>query len=84
MSAGLSPAGMAASFAALAQRHRELYHLVHGPRIDPKPTGRCRLAQALNPNRTAYLRVEEFATLRRLLEARMGKQRKLSLCRSYV
>src|SRR5450830_1760617 len=39
--------------AHITRRHRELYHLAHSPRINPKPAGRRPLAQALNPNRIA-------------------------------
>jgi hypothetical protein len=28
-------------------------HLVHSPRIEPEPSRRCPLAEALNPNRMA-------------------------------
>ena len=31
--------------------HRELHHLVHGPRVDPEPPRRRPLAQTLNANR---------------------------------
>src|SRR3954471_22149996 len=44
--------------AHVTRRHRELHHLVHGPRIDPKPACRCPLAQALNPNRMSHLQIE--------------------------
>ena len=37
----------------VTRRHRELHHLVHSPRIEPEPSRRCPLAQALNPNRMA-------------------------------
>ena len=42
----------------VAGRHRELQHLVDGPRINPKPPRDRPLAQPLNPNRMSYLRVE--------------------------
>src|SRR6202521_2528107 len=44
--------------AHVTRRHRELHHLVHGPRIDPKPTGRRPLAQPLNPNCMPHLQIE--------------------------
>jgi len=37
----------------VTRRHRELHHLVHSPRIEPEPSRRRPLAQALNPNRIA-------------------------------
>ena len=37
--------------AHITRRHRELHHLVHSPRIEPEPSRRRPLAQALNPNR---------------------------------
>ena len=43
---------------AVARRYRELHHLAHGPRVDPKSTGRSPFAQTLNPNRMSYFRVE--------------------------
>src|SRR5450830_475457 len=39
--------------AHITRRYRELHHLAHSPRINPKPAGRRPLAQALNPNRIA-------------------------------
>src|SRR5215207_6102821 len=44
--------------AHVTRRHRELHHLVHGPRINPEPAGRRPLAQALNPNRMPHLQIE--------------------------
>ena len=44
--------------AHVTRRHRELHHLVHGPRIDPEPTGRRPLAQPLNPNCMPHLQIE--------------------------
>src|SRR5450759_158245 len=39
--------------AHITRRYRELHHLAHSPRINPKPAARRPLAQALNPNRIA-------------------------------
>src|SRR5271167_1269845 len=44
--------------AHVTRRHRELHHLVHGPRINPEPPRRRPLAQPLNPNRMPYLQIE--------------------------
>src|SRR5436190_11580871 len=40
------------------RRHRELHHLAHGPRINPKPTSRRTLAQPFNPNRMPNLQID--------------------------
>src|SRR5271156_3978409 len=44
--------------AHVTRRHRELHHLVHGPRINSEPPRRRPLAQPLNPNRMPYLQIE--------------------------
>src|ERR1035437_8995597 len=44
--------------AHVTRRHRELHHLVHGPRINPKSAACCPLAQTLNSNSMPPLQIE--------------------------
>src|SRR6476659_4811215 len=52
-----SPDARRRLLASVTRRHRELHHLVHGPRVDPEPPRRRPLAQTLNANRMPNLQI---------------------------